>query len=262
MPTPINPKTVTNPELVQALAKLHQENTPQNQGVVLAYTVEKASFLAPVIVAGPNSQHPVGPVNLKGKNPVQFRLIAAKDGRTFLPAFTDLDELRKFTGENPQQVLILRFDNYASMLAQGGQAAGLVINPMGVSLTLDRDTVAKLAQRKKEIARGYGREQVEKDTQVMVGDPEEEPTELLQAVCQAAASMEEVKHLWLRLFIRQDNDHRYMIVVDHTGIQEEVFHAIAQAAAPYATQRPVDMVPYGTPFAQAATQDVEPFYQA
>ena len=162
MPTPINPKTVTNPELVQALAKLHQENTPQNQGVVLAYTVETASFLAPVIVAGPNSQHPVGPVNLKGKNPVQFRLIAAKDGRTFLPAFTDLDELRKFTGENPQQVLILRFDNYASMLAQGGQAAGLVINPMGVSLTLDRDTVAKLAQRKKEIARGYGREQVEK----------------------------------------------------------------------------------------------------
>ena len=74
--------------------------------------------------------------------------------------------------------------------------------------------------------------------------------------------MEEVKRLWLRLFIRQDNDHRYMIVVDHTGIQEEVFHAIAQAAAPYATQRPVDMVPYGTPFAQAATQDVEPFYQA
>ena len=85
MPTPINPKTVTNPELVQALAKLHQENTPQNQGVVLAYTVEKASFLAPVIVAGPNSQHPVGPVNLKGKKP---RAVPAhrRQGRAHLPA--------------------------------------------------------------------------------------------------------------------------------------------------------------------------------
>ena len=31
MPTPINPKTVTNPELVQALAKLHQETPPRTR---------------------------------------------------------------------------------------------------------------------------------------------------------------------------------------------------------------------------------------
>ena len=48
MPTPINPKTVTNPELVQALAKLHQENTPQNQGVVLAYTRGKRPAFWPL----------------------------------------------------------------------------------------------------------------------------------------------------------------------------------------------------------------------
>ena len=37
--------------------------------------------------------------------------------------------------------------------------------------------------KKAELARGYAEEQVEKDTQVMVGDPEEEPEELLDAVC-------------------------------------------------------------------------------
>ena len=45
-----NQKPITNPELVEALKALHQENTPQNQGKVLGLVVERAVFLTPAVV--------------------------------------------------------------------------------------------------------------------------------------------------------------------------------------------------------------------
>lgn len=255
----IDLKKVTNPQLVEALAALHKENTPQNQGKVLELVLNHASFLAPVILAPvPKGQNV--PPQLQGKTAIQFQLITTKDGRPFFPAFTDWDELHKFSKLKDQRVVMLRFDNYAQMVLKDNRTAGMVVNPLGMSLTLDRKTLESLAKRKAELARGYAQEQVEKDTQVMVGDPEEEPEELLDAVSDLAAKREDIQRLWLREMVRQDGMKRYIIVVDHTGVQEEVFQAIAQAAAPHFGKLPVDMIPFGTGFADAATEDAEPFY--
>lgn len=79
-------------------------------------------------------------------------------------------------------------------------------------------------------------------------------------MCELAEKREEIQRLWLREMVRQDGMKRYIIVVDHTGEQAEVFQAIAQAAAPHFGKLPVDMIPYGTGFADAATEDAMPFY--
>lgn len=251
---PIDPKKLSNPQLVEAMKQLHQENTPLNQGKVLDMVLNHAAFLAPVMVA----PIPDGPQ--KGKNAIRFQLTTNKDGQAFFPAFTDWEELSKFSKAADQKVVMLRFDNYAHMVLQDQRVAGLVINPMGLSLTLDRNNIDRLAKKKAELAQGYAQEQVEKDTQVMVGDPEEEPEELLDAVCAAAREREDIQRLWLRQMVRQDGAERYLIVVEHTGEQAQVFQAIAQAAGPHFEKLPVDMIPYGTSFAEAATEDAMPFY--
>ena len=46
-------KPIENPELVAALAALHQENTPQNQGRVLELVLHHAVLLAPAVVTPP-----------------------------------------------------------------------------------------------------------------------------------------------------------------------------------------------------------------
>lgn len=257
--TPIDLRKVSNPQLIEAMQDLHKENTPLNQGRVLDLVLNHASFLAPVLLAPPPPGANV-PEHLKGKAAVQFQLTTTKEGKAFFPAFTDWAELQKFCGQRELKVMMLRFDNYAKMILQDTRTAGLVINPMGLSLTLDRDNVERLAKKKAELARGYAQEQVEKDTQVMVGDPEEEPEELLAEVAALAAQREDIQRLWLRQMVRQDGAERYLIVVDHTGEQAEVFQAIAQAAGPHFGKLPVDMIPYGTSFAEAATEDARPFY--
>ena len=230
-------KPIENPELVEALAALHQENTPQNQGRVLELVLHHAVLLAPAVVTPPPQAQQGGTAAADQKTAIQFQLITTKDGRPFFPAFTDWTELRKFCGPKQQQTLLLRFDDYVAMLQRNDKAHGFVINPMGLSLTLDRGTVMSL-----------------------VGDPVQVPDGLLEAVCQLAAQREDIRTLWLRQMVRQDGVQSLIIVVDHTGDQAQVFQAIAGAASAHCGRLPVDMIPYGTGFAAAATEDAQPFY--
>ena len=168
--------------------------------------------------------------------------------------------------------MLLRFDDYVSLLQRNEKACGFVVNPLGLSLTLDRKTVENLAVKKKEVAQlrqqrqqqqqaAYSQETIEKDTQVMVGDPDEVPQAMLDAVAQMAQGREDIRTLWLRQMIRPDGTPSLIIVVDHTGAQAEVFEAVAEAARPHFGRLPVDMIPYGTSFAEAATEGVEPFFR-
>ena len=266
-----NQKPITNPELVEALKALHQENTPQNQGKVLGLVVERAVFLTPAVVT-PAPQQPGQADSARKQATIQFQLITTKDGRPFFPAFTDAEELRKFAGQKPVQSVVLRFDDYVSLIQRNEKACGFVVNPLGLSLTLDRKTVESLAAKKKEVAQlrqqrqqqqqaAYSQETIEKDTQVMVGDPDEVPQAMLDAVAQMAQGREDIRTLWLRQMIRPDGTPSLIIVVDHTGAQAEVFEAVAEAARPHFGRLPVDMIPYGTSFAEAATEGVEPFFR-
>lgn len=265
-----NQKPITNPELVEALKALHQENTPQNQGKVLGLVVERAVFLTPAVVT-PAPQQPGQADSARKQATIQFQLITTKDGRPFFPAFTDAEELRKFAGQKPVQSVVLRFDDYVSLIQRNEKACGFVVNPLGLSLTLDRKTVESLAAKKKEVAQlrqqrqqqqaAYSQETIEKDAQVMVGDPDEVPQAMLDAVAQMAQGREDIRTLWLRQMIRPDGTPSLIIVVDHTGTQAEVFEAVAEAARPHFGRLPVDMIPYGTSFAEAATEGVEPFFR-
>ena len=95
----------------------------------------------------------------------------------------------------------------------------------------------------------------------MVGDPDEVPQAMLEAVSQMAQGRQDIRTLWLRQMIRPDGTPSLIIVVDHTGTQAEVFEAVAEAARPHFGRLPVDMIPYGTSFAEAATDGVEPFFR-
>ena len=198
-------KPIENPELVAALAALHQENTPQNQGKVLGLVVERAVFLTPAVVT-PAPPQPGQADSARKQATIQFQLITTKDGRPFFPAFTDAEELRKFAGQKPVQSVVLRFDDYVSLIQRNEKACGFVVNPLGLSLTLDRKTVESLAAKKKEVAQlrqqrqqqaAYSQETIEKDAQVMVGDPDEVPQAMLDA--EVGAFQEDEPSLWTQM---------------------------------------------------------------
>ena len=146
-------KPIENPELVEALAALHQENTPQNQGRVLELVLHHAVLLAPAVVTPPPQAQQGGTAAADQKTAIQFQLITTKDGRPFFPAFTGWEELRKLCGPKNQQTVALTFDHYAGMVLRDNRAAGFVIDPMGACLTFDRNMMEHLVQRKQEMGK-------------------------------------------------------------------------------------------------------------
>ncbi len=245
-------KPVENPELSQALEQLHRNNTPETQNKVLDLVVNHAYFLAPVVLA---------PASKTGtENVTQFQLISSQDGRAFFPAFTDWTQLRKLCGPRDQQTLVLSFDDYASLLAGEARAAGFVINPLDMPLTLERDFVAALAKQK-QVQTGYSHQTIRKDTKVLFSEAKDCPQALLDQVRLAVAPLKDVQRLYLRLMTRPElHQSSYLIIVEHSGDQDTVFRTIAEAARPHLGNHYVDMVPFDSKFGKDAAKDAQPFF--
>ena len=131
---------------------------------------------------------------------------------------------------------------------------------LGIRLTLDRETVARLARQKAEGTPPV-RQVIQKDTRVMLGDPAEYPERMVEAICSAARELPAVKALYLRLMVREgEMEPSYLVVVDQDGEQDAVFSAIAGAARPWLEGKTVDLVPRSSRFGQDASKGVSPFY--
>ena len=81
---------IVNPELKNAIDQLRQNNSMETQNA-LTEALKTAKLLSPVIIEGDMVKDEMGRMTLK-PNQVKFLLINAKDGKTFFPAFTDIEE--------------------------------------------------------------------------------------------------------------------------------------------------------------------------
>jgi len=130
---------ITNPVLKQAMERMHKGEHSREEQMVTLQLLLQAHLLAPVSVTQGN-----------GDAQVHFQLLSTQDDRTFFPAFTDLEELRRCFDKADQQTLVLTFADYARMILKDKSAQGLVINPLGNSLTLEQPLVEFLDKVQKE----------------------------------------------------------------------------------------------------------------
>ena len=130
---------ITNPALKQAMERMHKGEHSREAQMVTLQLLLKAQLLAPVSVA-----------QGKGDAQIHFQLLSTQDDRAFFPAFTDLEELRRYFDKPDQQTLVLTFADYARMILKDKSAQGLVVNPLDNSLTLEQPLVEFLDKVQKE----------------------------------------------------------------------------------------------------------------
>lgn len=130
---------VSNPDLKRAMELMHKGNHSREEQMVTLQLLLNAQLLAPVSV-----------IQGKAGAQVQFQLLSTQDDRTFFPAFTDLEELKKCFDKPDQQTLVLTFADYARMILKDKSAQGLVVNALGNSLTLEQGLVEYLDKVQQE----------------------------------------------------------------------------------------------------------------
>ena len=63
-----------------------------------------------------------------------------------------MHEWQKAQPKAAQQIILLRFDDYANMIAKNAEASGLVINPGDNSLRLERPLIESVKKTKDEVS--------------------------------------------------------------------------------------------------------------
>lgn len=227
---------VINPELRQSIRNMYRENTRDSQERALEQ-LTRAQLLAPVRID-----------REKGGKGIQFMLLSTQDGRSFLPAFTDLKEVRKGFSDPEQQTLVLSFADYANMILRDNCAAGLVVDPFGDSLTLMREMVEHVAGTMG--ARG----------QMKITRPEQWPEELAAAVTRKAADIPEVTRIWLRWAEKLNGEQGYLLLVEHTGQEMQILESLVREARSCLDGERADMVSYDARY-EDAVRDVTPIFE-
>ena len=225
------PAAVTNPELKEILREAAQANNPMIQAR-LADELRKAVLLVPGTVetvriqAGSmNSAVPVRRVNLV--------LLNTKDGHSFIPAFTDAEEMMKagIKIEGNLRAMPYKFRQIDDLLQKNGNATGLVLNPSGEHIMLPKESVGLISGsiQPKPVPASYG-------------EPAVYPTRMDMAVYDWCREQPEISRVWLKE--KRADGKSFVLVIESDQKKDSLAEGILAAAAPHSKDTPVETVWY------------------
>ncbi len=256
-------KPVENPRLKDLLKGFRSQEETKRISAAEAVAEElamNAHLLAVIDIDEDGIEHREdGTAVFRKDSHISFEMFKDAKGTDYLPVYTDWDELRKNDRYRDLHVrtLILSFDDISAITAN---KAGTVINPFSDNFIITPENVVSMKKHKEYLTKGYTSNVIEKETTVQIGEPADYPKEMTEAIIRYAKTNRDIRSIWLKLMIR-DDEKSYLLIIDFSGDKDAVFSSIADAAAPHLHNGiPIDMVPFTDKFGRDAATG-SPFYR-
>lgn len=239
---------IVNPELRTAIDGLKAQNSLESQNA-LTEALKSAKLLSPVIFDGEMNRDPSGRVSIKPSQ-VRFILINTKDGRTYFPAFTDIEETKKFqvAGEKdpqPQNVVRTMKDFDQIFSDPNNKALGIVINPGSDNIIIPKNLVSVAAGTKEMPVLVQNPASSQPVPSPLLNnqyvEPSIYPTKMINAVYDHCVSVPEID----RVFFKQKmagNTASFWLAVEADRKDQAILDGIVEAALPLAKDVPVEAV--------------------
>ena len=264
-----------NPKVKETIAAFKENNNPKNLNDILNELV-RSPLLAPAVfdLQGQPAPKPEadGRVQLPKETKISLVMVTSPEGKRYYLGFSDWDAVHEWQKAQPkaaQQIILLRFDDYANMIAKNAEASGLVINPGDNSLRLERPLIESVKKQKDEIAKALVQQraavtQIKPGDKVTIVEPSVLPDELADPICEVLAQAPGVGSAYLQIMIINDEAKSYLLVLDGPK-DEKLFASVAQAARPYLLSREkkmdLNITTSISPLGQQGMQGSEPFYR-
>ena len=147
-----------NPKVKETIAAFKENNNPKKLNDILNELV-RSPLLAPAVfdLQGQPAPKPEadGRVQLPKETKISLVMVTSPEGKRYYLGFSDWDAVHEWQKAQPkaaQQIILLRFDDYANMIAKNTEASGLVINPGDNSLRLERPLIESVKKTKDEVS--------------------------------------------------------------------------------------------------------------
>ena len=242
-------KPITNPNLVNAIEEIKQGNKKEE---LFWDEVFKAEFLCPInMEIGKISQKENYKIVLGEGTSITLLSIDNEQSEHFLMAFTDWEELKKWKQNHDQQTLILSYEDYQGIIIKNDSPyQGMVINPYGQNIVLDRQMLTNTRKNEQIIQKGES---------VMLGIPKEYPTDMVNKLKEYFVKMQNVDKAHLLWMVR-DKESSYLLVLDSKISPQQLFPLIGQICQPFLNGKLLDMVLANSGLGKSAIEGQAPFF--
>ena len=241
-------KTNENERLKKLLKKIDEDNSPELENEILEEIIMKANFLS--YINSNELESTFGNIN--------FNVLKTDDNKTYLPAFTDLEELSKWGIPANMNTITLNFDDYAEIILDNDSIDGLVINPFGDYYIISKEGLKELKEMKKERLK-INEIRIETNSKILISEPKHYPTIMMEAITNCCNDLGHINKAWL-LEMMTEKDRSWLLVLDFEGDKNYTFSKISQAARNYLGNMYLDMLPYEDDFARNSVQNHKAFY--
>ncbi|MDR1821945.1 MAG: enhanced serine sensitivity protein SseB [Oscillospiraceae bacterium] len=248
---------VTNPSLVCALEAIQKELTPDTNRTFLT-ELKKARFLSPVhIDPKPPAAGADGGAVLPADTTISFEACTYENGDVYMPVYTDWGALKLWRDIPGEQTLITSYDDISRMVltSKNPNSKGFIINPYSHRVPVSKSTIEQIS------GAAHVEWTAEKDTQVLIGAPANDPIAMKTAIANYLKGQKNVNSAYLAL-MENSGEFSFIIAVDFAGNRQATFNGIAAVAIPHLREGElIDITPADTPLGKDVIGTVRPFYK-
>ena len=266
-----------NPKVKETIAAFKEENSPKHLNDILNELV-RSPLLAPAVFDLQGQPAPVpeadGRVQLPKETKISLVMVNSPEGKHYYLGFSDWDAVHEWQAKQPkaaQQIILLRFDDYANVIAKNPEASGLVINPGDNSLRLERPLIESVKKTKDEVAHKIAEQVAQQQARrihpgdkVTLVEPSVLPDAMIDPICQVLTDAPGVGSAYLSVMIVNGEARSYLLVLDGPK-DDKLFARVAQAARPYLLSREkkmdLNITTSISPMGQQGMRGSEPFYR-
>ena len=262
---PVQSGPVKNPEVTAAIAALKEGNSVEKQAA-FGDALRRARLLSPCefdidIRPDENGRLP----QLKPSQ-IRFLLLNTNDGKTFFPAFTDIESVNAFKlGEEKHRNSVVRtIGDYDQLVnAPNNKAEGIIINPGKDNMVVPKAMLGILSGRIKPKPAAKPEEAPAPEpaapVKITYSEPAVYPTKMVNAVYEFCAERPAVSRVWFK----QKNagpDVSFIFIIEADEKNADILSGAAEAANAQAREVPAEAVFVSDELMKEAVKEAFPLY--
>lgn len=241
---------IDNTKLVELIKKMKEEKTQESQREFVSQML-KSRFYCPVIFA--NAPKGGGKVKIDKETKIQFNIIQATDGSSYLIAFTSEAEINKWQKSQMQQSIIYTFEDYSTIVLGQNNINGFIIDPKGENIIINRKVIEQVRSALTT------EETLDKETEIELRTVSNASQDLKDKLYDTLSSIDEVSKAYF-LVMKENEKETYLIAFLANGNEKEYYNKIASAAIPFLNGVGLSFMPLGTELGKQIEEKFEPFY--
>lgn len=248
-----------NESMQQAMADLRKD---QNHGNLLA--AAQALLNTKVMIPAKWDREPekdeYGQLRFDPQTKVSLMVIQAENGSRFFPAFTDMEEVKKFYKDHSVTCLILSMDQWMPFLESAKENMnGIVVDPAGVNMPFKTEFLEGIQKaNKKSLAQNT----IHKGQNIHLKNAGKDAEALEAALITSGFHEPDIRAIYLKERLEEpgsDKTH-WFIVVDSDKLDTGIFSRIGETCRPVCNGKDMEFMFANQKLGQDVAKTSVPIY--